>query len=228
MGGKETLARVGARTATAVETETSTYTVTTTVTEGTVTATAYAEATSIAASGLHYRRWEHGYDANQDAPGYTVGYFKGRTPLGSGTLRSPTFRGSGNLVRVGAEIVPGPQAAVMMQGFFVARQTGTYTLWSGANDIDNWGYLWTGAPALGDWRDDNTAFKAVRTGSKGQYTGGITYLTLQAGDAVPVAWLWANGGGDAASYLGIRGPNGMVTTDGSDFFVLPCNDGVFQ
>lgn len=223
---------MSARTAAAIDLQTSTQTETTTVTEGTVTLTAYAEATSLAASGLHYRRWEHPYDANQDAPGYTVNYFKGRTPLGAGTLLSPAFRGSANALTLpttpAPSAIPGGQAAIMMQGFFVARQTGTYTFWSGANDIDNWGYLWTGAPALGDWRDDNTAFKAVRTGSKGQYTGGISYLTLRAGDAVPVAWLWANGGGDAGSFLGIRAPNGLTTIDGSDSFVLPCNDGVFQ
>ena len=87
MGGKETLTNLRARTETAVVTSTSTHTETATVTEGTVTLTAYAQATSIAASGLHYRRWEHGYDANLDAPGYTVNDFKGRTPLGAGTLR---------------------------------------------------------------------------------------------------------------------------------------------
>lgn len=201
------------------------------MTDGTVTATAYAEATSLAASGLQYRRWEHPYDANEEAPGYTVNYFKNRTPLGAGTLRTPTFRGTANLLTLpttpATGAITGAQAAVLMQGFFVARQSGTYTLYSGANDIDNWGYLWTGAVAFADWRDDNTAFKAVRTGRLGRYTGGITYMTMQAGDAVPVAWLWANGGGDAASFIGIRAPDGRISTDGADFFVRPCDEGVF-
>lgn len=113
----------------------------------------------------------------------------------------------------------------MLQGFFIAKQTGTYTLFSSKDYVDNWGYLWTGDAAYSSWSDSNTAFQARRTDAG--YFSGTATLTLNAGDAIPLAWLWANGGGVSQSYFMITAPDGSSTTDTTGYFVQSCSAGVF-
>jgi len=112
-----------------------------------------------------------------------------------------------------------------LQGFFIAQETGVYTLSSSANYIDNWGYLWTGDAAYSAWDDSNTVFQASRTGDG--YYGGATTLVMNAGDAVPITWLWSNGGGTAQSYFAISAPDGSYTTDSTGYFVQACSSGTF-
>ncbi|KAK8087867.1 hypothetical protein PG997_002828 [Apiospora hydei] len=88
--------------------------------------------------------------------------------------------------------------------------------------------LWLGDPAYSDWDDSNAALFASRTVSGGA-VGETTILTLNEGDAVPLTWLWVNGGGAARSHLSIRLPDGTVVDEGdvSAYLVRACDDGVF-
>lgn len=204
-----------------------------TVTTTTTTLTAYAEATTIASSnGVAYRKYTHSFDANLAVTGFTSSYFKTLTPDWTGFQRSLTFStpnwsgGSSYLTLSDHSAFLASQAAIMLQGFFVARQTGTYTFSSSRDYIDNWGYLWLGDAAYSTWSDSNTAFQASRTGAG--YITGITTVTLNEGDAIPLAWLWANGGGVSQSYFQVTSPDGTSTTDTSEYFVQACSSGVFS
>ncbi|OMP88075.1 hypothetical protein BK809_0002832 [Diplodia seriata] len=111
-----------------------------------------------------------------------------------------------------------------MQGFFVAQATGTYTISTSADYIDNYGYLWTGDAAY-TWTDGTTAYAATRTG--GGYFGGSTSITMNAGDAVPMTWLWANGGGVGRSHFVITTPSGSSVTDTTGYFAPACDSSIF-
>lgn len=108
-----------------------------------------------------------------------------------------------------------------MQGFFIARQTGTYVFVSSENTVDNWGYMWIGDNAYSAWDDSNTAFKSSRTGSP--YVTGSTSIQLNAGDAVPITYLWANGGGVGRSSVVIVRNGQLVAAE----FVQACSSSVF-
>ncbi|ETS84401.1 hypothetical protein PFICI_02426 [Pestalotiopsis fici W106-1] len=215
-------------TATSTATNTQTETVTTT---STTTLTAYAEATTIASNGIAYRKYTHSYNADSSSSGYTSSAFKSLTPDWSGVLQSLTFNtpnwsgGSQYLTLSDHSAFLATQAALLLQGFFIAKQTGTYTFSSSKDYIDNWGYLWTGDVAYSTWSDSNTNFQASRTGAG--YYGGSYSVTLNAGDAIPLAWLWANGGGVSQSYFKLTSPDGTSTTDTSGFFVQACSSSVF-
>ncbi|KAI1810293.1 GLEYA domain-containing protein [Poronia punctata] len=217
---------------TAVTTITTTNTHTeTTETTATSTITENAEATTIVSNGLVYRKYEHSYDANLVSSGYTSTAFKSLTPDWTGVLTSLSFSspnwpsGSQYLELQDHAAFLATQSAILLQGFFLAPETGTYTLSSSADLIDNWGYLWTGDVAYAVWDDTNTAFQASRTGA-GNF-GGSTTVTLNAGDAIPITWLWANGGGVAQSFFSVTTPSGSTTTDTTGFFVQPCSSEVF-
>lgn len=217
-------------TAIASTTEISTHTDIITTTS-TTTRTVYAEATTVASNGVRYRKYEQPYNANLANSGYTSSYFKGKTPDWTGILTSLSFAtpnwpsGSLDLTLQDHAAFPATQSALLLQGFFIAKETGTYTLSSAASSIDNWGYLWLGDVAYSAWSDANTAFKASRTGAGN--VAGSTTVTLNAGDAIPLTWLWANGGGVARSYFAVTSPSGVTTTDTTGYFVQACSDTVF-
>ncbi|KAK9418671.1 putative GLEYA domain-containing protein [Seiridium unicorne] len=217
-------------------TETDTYTETSSHTESTTTTTtttltAYAEATTIASNGIAYRKYTHSYDANSASSGFTSSTFKSLTSDWSGVLQSLTFSipnwpsGSQYLTLADHSAFLASQAALVLQGFFIAQETGTYTFTSSKDYIDNWGYLWTGDASDSTWSDSNTAYQASRTGAG--YTTGTTTVTLNAGDAIPLAFLWANGGGVGESYFTVTTPSGSSTTDTTGYFVQACSSSVF-
>ncbi|CAK7235793.1 hypothetical protein SCUCBS95973_009388 [Sporothrix curviconia] len=219
-----------------VSVSTSTYT-SVSYTISVVVETAYATATTIATSGAAaYRRYNSPYDANIADGGFTSDYFGPGNPtrpavLSSGALASLTFStpswpGSDTyLYLANGDTFDSAQAALLFQGFFVARQTGTYTLSSSGDYIDNYGYLWTGDVAYSTWDDSNTAFQASRTGAG--YYGGSVAVTLNEGDAIPIAWLWANGGGVGQSWFVVSSPDGSSTTDTTGFLVPACSADTF-
>lgn len=112
-----------------------------------------------------------------------------------------------------------------MHGFYIAKQTGTHTFISSQDTVDNWAYLWVGDAAYSAWSDSNTAFQSSRTGAP--YVTGSYQIQMNAGDAVPVTYLWANGGGVGQSLLQIQMPNGAVVTQHDGYFVQACSAGVF-
>lgn len=178
-----------------------------------------------------YRKYTHSYNANLANPGFISSTFKTLTPDWTGHLETLSFSNwEGNnqvdLTLPDHASFPATQAAVLAQGFFIARETGTYTLSSSGAYVDNWGYLWIGDVAYSAWDDSNTAFKAVRVGA-GPYTGGSTTVNLTAGSATPLTWLWVNGGGAAQSYFTVTSPSGVSTTDTTGYFVQACSNTVF-
>lgn len=219
-------------------TNTITKTSTSTVTE---VETAHATATDIASggTGLHYKRFVHTFPAKPNS-GFTASFFKRRTPLAEGFLRTlewaspdwptgPYTLGLPSLSATDREQFEATQAAVVAQGFFVARAgSGTYTFIASPDTVDNWEYLWLGEDAYCDWADANAAFRAMRGADGKDVVGGRFSVDLEAGDAVPLTWLWANGGAAARSDLRVGLPDGTVTDDLARFFVRACGEEVFK
>ncbi|KAF4535209.1 Gleya adhesin domain protein [Lasiodiplodia theobromae] len=219
-------------TSTVTTTETSTNTVTDyTTTTTTTTETAYATATTISTSGLAYRKYTHSYNADSSSSGFTSTYFKTASVDFSGTIEDVDFSspnwpsGSRYITLPGNSQFDSAYAAVLMNGFFVAPTSGTYTISSSSSSIDNWGYLWKGDVAYSTWSDSNTAYQASRTGAG--YIGGSTSFTLSAGDAIPMTLLWANGGGVGQSTFIITLPSGSTVSDSTGYFAPGC-DAVFS
>lgn len=199
-------------------------------TTATVTQTYYAVATTIVPDHFAYREYTHSFDA-LGADNFEASYFKSATMNFNGTQETLTFStpnwpsGSDYLTLSDGQEFYATQAAVLLQGFFIASETGTYTFSSSSSYIDNWGYLWTGDVAYSSWNDSNTDFQASRTGSG--YYGGSSSVTMNAGDAMPMTWLWANGGGVGQSWFEVTLPDGSSTTDTSSYLVSACSSSTF-
>ncbi|KAF9630898.1 hypothetical protein BFW01_g1769 [Lasiodiplodia theobromae] len=197
-----------------IPTPSTTTTITTTLVAGTVTDTATQTLTP-----------------TETSSGFTSTYFKTASVDFSGTLEDVDFSspnwpsGSRYITLPGNSQFDSAYAAVLMNGFFVAPVTGTYTISSSSSSIDNWGYLWKGDVAYSTWSDSNTAYQASRTGAG--YIGGRTSFTLSAGDAIPMTLLWANGGGVGQSTFIITLPSGSTVSDSTGYFAPGC-DAVFS
>ncbi|KAK9769756.1 hypothetical protein SCAR479_13539 [Seiridium cardinale] len=206
-----TLTPTATATETATDTEASSHTESATTTI-TTTLTAYAEATTIASNGIAYRKYTHSYDANSASSRFTSSTFKSLTPDWSGVLQLLTFST--------------PNWPSGSQYLTLADHSAFLASQAARDYIDNWGYLWTGDASYSTWSDSNTAYQASRTGAG--YTTGTTTVTLNAGDAIPLAFLWANGGGVAESYFTVTTPSGSSTTDTTGYFVQACSSSVFS
>lgn len=199
----------------------------------TTTSTAYATATIVAPSYLHYTKYTHNYDAGSTSSGFTSTYFQTATPDIVGALQDISFEtanwpsGTTYLTLPGNAEFDSSYAGVVMQGFFVAPEAGIYTFSSSSSYVDNWGYVWAGDVAYSEWDDGNVLYAASRTGS-GPYLGGSGTVTLDAGDAIPMTFLWANGGGVGRSDFEITTPDGTTYTDSTGFFAPACDAGVFS
>ncbi|CAK7221942.1 hypothetical protein SBRCBS47491_004701 [Sporothrix bragantina] len=199
--------------------------------------TEYAVATAINTDGgkLNYRRYDSPYNADNANSGFTSSQFSPNNPdrpgvlstgmLASLTFSTPNWPNGGTYLDLDGDSFDSAQAAILFQGFFVAQQQGTYYLETNENYVDNYAYMWTGDDAYSMWNDDNAAFKASRTGD-GNF-GGYTTLDLYIGDAVPITYLWANGGGVGQSYIVMYTPGGVETTDLTGYFVPACDNSVF-
>lgn len=145
------------RCSTVTSTATATNTVTaTSVSTSTKVETAYATATSLVPNGLDYKRYTHPFVATDPADGrpFTAAFFKRRAPVAQGTLgglsfatpdwpSTDGFTAAGGGGRLAIPGLAGPiedtlDAAVLIQGFFVATMTGEYTFASDGDKIDNW------------------------------------------------------------------------------------------
>ncbi|KAH6995294.1 GLEYA domain-containing protein [Ilyonectria destructans] len=212
----------------ATSTETTTLTETTT---STTTEIAYAVATTIASNGIAYRKYTHSFNADSVNSGFTSSFFKGKTAEFSGTIQDLNFAtpnwpsGSETLTISDGRSFASGYAALLFNGFFIARESGTYTISTSSGFIDNFGYLWTGDNAYSDWSDSNTVYQASRT--QAAYIGGSTTLTMHQGDAIPLTWLWANGGGVGRSHFQIRTPSGQTLSTTGNYFVKACDSGIF-
>ncbi|KXJ85769.1 hypothetical protein Micbo1qcDRAFT_221595 [Microdochium bolleyi] len=198
----------------------------------TVTSTVGSVATSIAANGLVYQKFPSTFDGYSQNAGFGADTFHGKTPDFSGVWSTlnfatpywPSMDVDFTLQLDKAAPFDVDMAALLFSGFFLAPQTGSYTFSVPAEYNDNFSEFWTGDAAL-SWADSGSAFKAIRTSNNSK--GGSTTVKLNAGDAMPFAYLWANGGGAGRSAFNIVFPDGSSPSDFSKLFVQACSDNVF-
>lgn len=201
----------------------------------TTTSTVGFTATSAVPNGLVYKKFTSPFDGYKSASGWTADRFKGNgiKPDFTGVWNSlnfmtpywPSMSVDPTLQLDQSAPFDASQAALLFQGFFIAPQTGSYTFTVPAENNDNFAQLWTGASAL-SWLDSASAFKAVRTATTSSI--GQAVVSLNAGDAMPFSYLWANGGGAGRSAFNIVFPDGSSPSDFSSLFVQPCNGNVFS
>ncbi|KAL1594948.1 hypothetical protein SLS59_008499 [Nothophoma quercina] len=207
-------------------TQTSTVPVTQTATT-TSTVIAYAVATTIASNGAQYRQYQSPYTSDD----VSAAYFKTVTPVSSGTSSSLTFStpdwpygNSYSITLADGYTFNSYYSALLFQGFFIAKETGTYLFYSSSGEIDNWGYVWTGSNAYAAWADGNENFKNHFDGGD---TTMSTSIQMNAGDAVPLTYLWINTGGPGQSKFRIRTPGGTELNGGDGYFVKACSAATF-
>ncbi|CAG7560627.1 unnamed protein product [Fusarium equiseti] len=133
---------------TEIITTTSVDVVTSTVTEKrTSTVTGWVVETTFADNNdMYYRRFNCPFNANIYNDWFTTNYFKGKNPLSSGYMQSLEFSTCTSMTLPGSGTFDHSQAALVVNAYFYAKETGTYTF-SVPDTIDNRGYLWLGDAA---------------------------------------------------------------------------------
>jgi len=150
------------RLTTTTVTQTNTVPLTETATT-TSTIVANAAATTIASNGVQYRKYSSPY--REDSNDVTSTYFKTAAADFSGNLQSlsfstPNWPSSNYFITLAdGQHFYSAYAALLLQGFFIAKETGTYIFQSRSGEIDNYGYLWTGDNAYSAWNDGNANWK---------------------------------------------------------------------
>lgn len=202
----------------------------------TLTSTVAALATNIVPSGngLPYKEYDSPFNAYLKDSGFSANYYKSRTPNWSGVWNSlnyatpywPSMDVAFTLQLDRPQPWDASQAALLFQGFFVAPQSGTFTFTVPSAGNDNFAELWMG-PLAYAWTDQTANFKSIR-GATTTSTDAVFSITMNAGDAQPLTYLWANGGGAGRSSFSIMLPDGTQPTDISRLFVPPCNGNVFS
>lgn len=202
----------------------------------TLTSTVAALATNIVPSGngLPYKEYDSPFNAYLKDSGFSANYYKSKTPNWSGVWNSlnyatpywPSMDVAFTLQLDRPQPWDASQAALLFQGFFVAPQSGTFTFTVPSAGNDNFAELWMG-PLAYAWTDQTANFKSIR-GATTTSTDGVFSITMNAGDAQPLTYLWANGGGAGRSSFSILLPDGTQPTDISRLFVPPCNGNVFS
>ncbi|KAF4335480.1 hypothetical protein FBEOM_10675 [Fusarium beomiforme] len=214
---------------TKVITTTSVSVFTSTVTEKkTSTVTAWVVETTFADNNdIAYRRFNCPFNANIYDDGFTTNYFKGKTPLSSGYMQSLAFSTCSTLTLPGSGTFDSSQAALLVNAYFYAKETGTYRF-TVPDTIDNWGYLWLRDAAY-TWNINAWAIQGTRTGQNSAlWKGGSYDIQLNKGDAIPFTYLWANGGGCAGNDLSVRLPSGKSVPGMFGSTVKACNVNKFS
>lgn len=99
--------------------------------------------------------------------------------------------------------------AVLMQGYFILPDDGTYSF---SASFDDFGLLWLGQTAFDPWK----------TSSNGMVTiDGPGNRNLTKGTMLPMTALWANAGGPGYFTLNVTLPNGTLLTNWSESLVQP-------
>ncbi len=88
-------------------------------------------------------------------------------------------------------------------------------------------YLWLNDVAYYDWDTGNYATASWNTGTT--VLSGSTAVTLNAGDAIPMTYLWASMNPPTFSAFSVQYPNGDVASGAflSSFYTPPCHPNVF-
>lgn len=115
---------------------------------------------------------------------------------------------------------------VVFQGFLFGRETGNY-VFRPALPTDNEILVWGGEKAYSSFTNANSDIVEgyVATPDNKPQSGSYS---LVEGEFFPVTMIFVNGFGPALNELTITSPSGVVyPTDTLDFFVPPCDGGLF-
>lgn len=177
---------------------------------------------------MQYRKYSSPYT---DDNSVTASYFKTASPDFSGTSNSLSFSNPNwpssadlSITLSDGQTFDGNYGALLLQGFFIARETGTYTFYTTSGEIDNFGFLWYGSTAYAAWNDGNFNYKAVFDGGNTVYEASVQ---MTAGDAIPLTYLWLNTGGPGRSVFRFSTSGGQDVNGGDGYFVKSCSAGTF-
>ncbi|KAK9426782.1 putative PA14 domain-containing protein [Seiridium unicorne] len=194
----------------------------------TVTQTATATATQLSPNGLKFGTFTHSFNDDDAVDEADPSYFKGKTPEHSGVIEDLNFSsGQSSQINIGGQVIPSAFQAVLAQGYFLARTVGTYTFTTSGDIVDNWVFLWHGNAAFSNWDKNNTDYESFGGRPEPNVDGSLT-LTLDAGDAVPITFLWLNGAGQGTSNLYITTPEGQTFTNTTGWFIQACSNSTFS
>ncbi|KAK6069012.1 hypothetical protein SCUP515_09217 [Seiridium cupressi] len=194
----------------------------------TVTQTATATATQLSPNGLKFGTFTHAFNNDDTVDEADPSYFKGKTPEHSGVIEDLNFSsGQSSQINIGGQVIPSAFQAVLAQGYFLARTVGTYTFTTSGDIVDNWVFLWHGNAAYSNWDKNNTDYESFGGRPEPNVDGSLT-LTLDAGDAVPITFLWLNGAGQGTSNLYITTPEGQTFTNTTGWFIQACSNSTFS
>lgn len=199
----------------------------------TSTSTTVVTATSVLRfNGLTYRQYFIIDNADTYNPVFNVSEVQSQTPSHSGNTSDVNLQTFGSGVTYYLTLSDGyrfncSQAALVMQGYFVAPSTANYTFTTDSSLVDNWNILWTG-PAAYTWKNGMYAYEASRTGKPVTYITGTTRLTMNMGDAVPMTFLFANGGYPGRSVYNFYTTDGKYSGNPTRYMVQPCPNSPFQ
>ncbi|ETS85363.1 hypothetical protein PFICI_03388 [Pestalotiopsis fici W106-1] len=157
-------------------------------------------------------------------------YFKGKTPLYTGTIDDLNFSTDtdGMLLNLGAVPINASQIAVVAQGYFRAKHTGSYYIGSTGFSTDDWAFMWTGKKAFQDWDLDNRDGEAFGHRLVVNEDMGVQLNNLDEGQLVPFTYLWIN-------YLGAGQSNFFIddalsfdlSFDNQGWFIWDCDPNAF-
>ncbi|KAK9781110.1 putative PA14 domain-containing protein [Seiridium cardinale] len=185
-------------------------------------------ATQLSPNGPKFGSFTHSFNNDDAVDEADPSYFKGKTPEHSGVIEDLNFSsGQSSQINIGGQVIPSAFQAVLAQGYFLARTVGTYKFTTSGDIVDNWVFLWHGNRAYSNWDKNNTDYESFGGRPEPNVDGSLT-LTLDAGDAVPVTFLWLNGAGQGTSNLYITTPEGHTFSNTTGWFIQACSDSTFS
>ncbi|KAF3011852.1 hypothetical protein E8E14_004672 [Neopestalotiopsis sp. 37M] len=132
-------------------------------------------------------------------------YFKSATPFYTSTIDDLNFSvdADGLLRNLPPASVNATQIAILAQGYFRAKHTGSYYIGSTGFSTDDWAFLWTGKKAFNDWNLDNRDGEAFGHRLVPNEDIGVLLSNLDEGQLVPFTYLWINylGAGQSNFYI---------------------------
>ncbi|KAI0153938.1 hypothetical protein BJ166DRAFT_595063 [Pestalotiopsis sp. NC0098] len=179
-------------------------------------------------SGLRFKVFKSPYsDWKTDVP--DPSYFKGKTPTFSGTLDDLNFQTAANgLLNLGGRTFNATQVAVLAQGYFYAKHTGSYYIGSTGFSTDDWAFMWTGQKAFHDWDLDNRDGEAFGHRIVNNEDMGVQLNNLDEAQLIPFTYLWINYLGAGQSNFFIDDARNIeLTFDNRGWFIWDCDENAF-
>lgn len=156
-------------------------------------------------------------------------YFKGKTPTFSGTLDDLNFQTAANgLLNLGGRTFNATQVAVLAQGYFYAKHTGSYYIGSTGFSTDDWAFMWTGQKAFHDWDLDNRDGEAFGHRLVNNEDMGVQLNNLDEAQLIPFTYLWINYLGAGQSNFFIDDARNIeLSFDNRGWFIWDCDENAF-